>query len=119
MEEARAYLQELESLTTEIKSLRGRLKELTQRENVLKENLQTYCRETGKPGVKYNNTVVMLETRQVRSRKKRAEQREAQTHVLQQRGVNVDDTLLNALEEARRGEAVETERLKVQRKTKR
>jgi len=119
MEEARAYLRELEAIQVETERLKKELKSLTQRETVLKENLQTYCRETNKPGVRYNNTVVMLETRPSRTRKKKAEQRESQAEVLRSRGINVDDTLLNALEEARRGEAVEVQRLKVQRKTTR
>lgn len=126
MEEARAHLQELESLhsekdslQTELKRIKIRLKALGDREAVLEENLQTYCRETGKPGVRYNNTIVMLETKTVRARKKKAQQRADQAEVLRSRGINPDDTLLNALEEARRGEAVETQRLKVQRKSAR
>ena len=119
MEEARAHLRELEAVHIEIARMKKELKALTQRETVLKENLQTYCRETGKPGVRYNDTVVMLETRPSRTRKKKAEQRAAEAEVLRSRGINVDDSLLAALEEARRGEAVEVERLKVQRKSTR
>lgn len=119
MEEARSYLQELEGVRTEMDSLKKRLKQLAKRDEILCKNLQDYCRATHKPGVKYNNTVVMLENRTVRTRKKKAEQRAAQIEVLRSRGVNPDNGLLAALEEARRGTAVETQRLKVQRKTTR
>jgi hypothetical protein len=119
MEEARSYLRELEGLNIEIDRVKSDLKRLTQREAVLKENLKNYCREAKKPGVKYNNTVVMLETKPGRSRKKKAEQRASQAEVLRSRGINVDDSLLTALEEARRGEAIEVQRLKVQRKSTR
>ena len=119
MEEARAQLRELEGIQIETDSLKKRLKTLSNREKVLRGQLEQYCIETRKPGVRYNNTVVMLETREVRARKKKAEQRASQVQVLRARGINADDSLINALEEARRGEAVETQRLRVQRKTTR
>lgn len=108
-------LNELKDLEFEIKNLSARLKTLRGMVKQKNEVVQNYLREKDQPGLKYQGKAYLLGQTTKRIPKKKTEREADSLRVLQEAGVSNPEKILAELLEARKGNAQETEKLKIQK----
>jgi hypothetical protein len=104
-------VEELERIRLELKALKSKKKTLSDREKEVLEEIRQYLVSKGQPGVKHNGIVIKLDKVEKRQGTKEEKEREAKL-VLERYGItsNVENVLEEILE-ARRGQAVEKDKL--------
>ena len=110
---------ELNTLIVEIKRVSAQLKQLKLRKKIVEERVTIFLKEKEQPGVKYQGVAIKLEQKEKRSYKKESHKKEDAIEVLRKHGVRHPEEALEDLMEARRGEKVEIENLKLHKITKR
>lgn len=99
----KAYVQELDSIQYELKTMAARRKKLKEREKKLMEDIKDFLREKDQVGVKHHGTAIILEEKQVRAKKKAKERDQDAIDILEQYGIDNPDKVLAELLEARKG----------------
>jgi hypothetical protein len=103
---------ELNSIKSELKSLRQRGTVLRKRAKVIEEEIDKYLDSKDQPGLKYKGTAIIRETAIKRRTKKKADARADAIYVLERRGVESPDKIFDEMMEARRGSPTEQTKLK-------
>lgn len=103
---------ELNSIKSELKSLRQRGTALRKRVKVIEDEIDEYLDSKDQPGLKYKGTAIIRETSTKRRTKKKADARADAIYVLERRGVESPEKLLDEIMEARRGSPTEQRKLK-------
>jgi len=104
--EIRSTLEELKGIAQELFNLNKKVKELRARKKELEGNVVEYLTENNKPGLRLDNIVFLAHDKKARARKKKAEVAKDTVAVLQKHGLSGDpETILQELDEARKGEA--------------
>jgi len=104
--EIRSTLEELKGIAQELFNLNKKVKELRARKKELEGNVVEYLTENNKPGLRLDNIVFLAHDKKARARKKKTEVAKDTVAVLQKHGLSGDpETILQELDEARKGEA--------------
>ena len=108
-------VKELNDINMEIKRLNYRARQLRQRKKFLEENIAEFLKSKDQPGVKYHNTAIILENKEKRGYKKEKDKDVDALEVLRKHGIKYPEEVLGDLLEARKGEKIETSKLKIQK----
>lgn len=111
----KADVQELAQIRLEIKSLNERKKKLREREKIIENKISDYLRLKDQPGVKDRGTAVIMEEKEVRAPKKARDRDADALFILEKYGVTQTEKALEELLEARRGQIVNTQKLKIKK----
>ena len=103
---------ELNSIKSELKSLRQRGAALRKHAKVIEDEIEEYLDSKDQPGLKYKGTAIIRETATQRRTKKKADARADAIYVLERRGVESPEKLFDEIMEARRGSPTEQRKLK-------
>jgi hypothetical protein len=103
---------ELNSIKSELKSLRQRGTELRKRAKEIENDIDDYLDSKDQPGLKYKGTAIIRETAITRRIKKKADARSDAIYVLEQRGVESPEKVFDEMMDARRGSPTEKRKLK-------
>jgi len=105
-------LNELNSITFELKTLRSRSSQLRYRKKDLEEEIDDYLESKDQPGLKYKGMAIIREDVTKRKTKKKQEKIDASISVLESHGISDPAEVLEELMEARRGSPVHRKKLK-------
>jgi len=107
------YVTELKEINTEIKRLKGVSSELKKRAMKLEKDIISYLNEKNIPGVKDKDTAIIIENKKKRipGGKKNAEQESIK--ILESHGILNAKNVLNEILEARKGNNIEMQKVKV------
>jgi hypothetical protein len=113
MSAIQSYVQELKEINVEIKRLKGRTSELKKKAAQLEKNIISYLNEKDIPGVKDRDVAIIIENKKKRINvsKKNAEQESIR--ILEANGISNAKNVLNEILEARRGNNIELQKVKV------
>lgn len=106
---------ELNLINAEIKRLSTHLRELRKSAKEANSRIAKYLEEKEQPGVKYKGNAVVLEHSTKRIGKKKKDQEEDALQVLRDNGVHNARDVLDQILEARRGETVDYNKIKIKR----
>lgn len=110
-----SYVNELESIKIELKSLNEKRRKLKTREHELENNIADFLKSKDQVGVKYQGSKIILEQKEKRVNKKNKDKDMDAINVLLNYGLNDPQKVLNEILEARKGEKVQTDKLKIQK----
>jgi hypothetical protein len=109
---------ELQSIKTEMKRLKSEIKTLREAEKKAEYKIREYLMEKGEPGFKLQGTAVILEEKEIRTKKNNKEKNEDALYILEKYGITENkEKILNELLEARKGDLQTTKKLKIQKFT--
>ena len=100
----RGYVNELEGIKREISMNLKRNRELRQRSNQLEKYIADYLKERNQPGVKLNETAVVVKEVTRRRQKNKSDFKESQLSVLAHHNIPNPELILEKLREAGLGE---------------
>ena len=103
---------ELNSIKNELKNLRQRGAVLRKRVKEIEGEIDEYLDMKDQPGLKYKGTAIIRETATTRRTKKKVDARTDAIYVLERRGVESPEKVLDEIMEARRGSPTEKRKLK-------
>jgi hypothetical protein len=103
---------ELQSIKLELKSLQARSSKLRKRMKQIEEDINDYLVSKDQPGLKYQGTAIIRETKEKRRVKKKNEQRSDVIYVLEKYGVHSPEKVFDEIMEAKRGSPTEHTKLK-------
>lgn len=103
---------ELNSIKSELKSLRARGASLRKRMKQIEEELNYYLESKDQPGLKYKGTAIIRETITKRLPKKKKDARADSIYVLEKHGIGSPERVFDELMDARRGSPTEHNKLK-------
>jgi hypothetical protein len=108
-------VKELNLLNTEIKRLSVNTKNLKNQAKEVEKRIISYLNSKEQHGVKYSGTAVIVENKLRRQGKKKTERENDAIRILTNNGVHNANSVLEELLEARRGDNVEHQRLKIKK----
>jgi len=111
----KSYVNELNQINAEIKHVSCHLRTLRKKSKEVEENIIIYLRQKDQPGLKYNGTAILVESKPKRTAKKRVEMEEDSLRVLEDRGIDDPQAVLKEIMEARRGCETEQDRIKIKK----
>jgi transposase len=109
------YLEELDAIKNELKSLTERRRKLNSRKIQIEEYIKDFLREKDQPGVKYNGIAYRLNEKEKRQPKKKHEQYTQSIDVLKKYGIQNSEKVLEELIEARRGYLIPSDKLEIKK----
>lgn len=111
----KADVQELEILRSEIKMLKRRIKTLRDKEKAAEKRIASFLKSREQPGVKFQGTAIILQEK-TKSLHKKPKDKDADTIlVLERLGISNPQEALKEIIAARKGDTVQSEKLKVQK----
>jgi hypothetical protein len=106
---------ELESIKAEIKSLNEKRKKLKEKEKIVEKRISEFLKAKEQPGVKHQGTAIILEEKELPAPKKAKERDNDAMSVLQKYGIKDTQKVLKEVMEARKGEIVTKETLRIKK----
>lgn len=106
---------ELKQINAEIKRLSARTRNLRSQAAEVEQRIINYLNEKEQPGLKYSGTAIVVESKPKRMAKKKTEREEDAIRILRDHGVHNANDVLEELLEARRGDPVEHQRIKIKK----
>lgn len=103
---------ELNSIHSELKSLRIRGATLRKRAKEIENEIDEYLKIKDQPGLKYKGTAIIRETETTRRIKKKNEQRVDAIDLLERYGIENPEKVFEELMESRRGSPTEKSKIK-------
>ena len=107
-------VQELKNINIEIQRHRKEMTKLRKRATEIEKNIIGYLNEKEQPGVKYQQTAIIIENKTKRIGKKQKEVDDDSIRILEQNGISNAKDVLNQLLESRRGDKVALQKVKMQ-----
>lgn len=111
----RADVNTLTALRAEMKNLRERMKGLRVKEAEVTARIAEYLKVKDTPGLKDNGVAIILEQKETTGRKKAKEGDNDVMSILERYGIRDTEKVLKEITEARKGEKVLKEKLKIQK----
>lgn len=111
----KADVAELETIRMELKLVAEKRKKLKQRELAIQTRIAEYLKSKDQPGVKHQGTAIILEEKEKHSHKKAKERDADAIQVLEKHGIQDAEKVLKEIMEARKGEPILKESLKIQK----
>jgi len=108
-------LNELAQINNEIKRLQGNIRTLRKRANELSESTINYLKEKDQPGVKYNGTAIIIETKSKRESKSNKDRENDALKILEEEGISNASKVLNDILEARKGNLTDIQKIKIKK----
>lgn len=109
------YVNEMNLINAEIKRVSAHLKNLRKKSKELEEYIVIFLKQKDQPGLKYDNTAIIVETKAKRTSKKKSEAEIDALRVLEENGVEDPRKVLQEIIEARKGYEVEQKKLKIKK----
>lgn len=109
-------LDELNNINLELQRLSGMIREYRKQKKSIEERVISFLKNQETHGVRYNDQAVLLENKNLRSKKKKAEKIDDLSQALRKHNIQLSETLLNDLLEAQRGNPIQNDCLKVVRR---
>lgn len=109
-----ANVQELKEINTEIKRLRGVASELKKRAEIIKKSIIEYLNEKEQPGLRDNNTALIIENKPKRLGKSKKDIEKDSLKILQENGISNAADVLKEILKARSGGEVQIQQIKIQ-----
>jgi hypothetical protein len=106
-------LDELNSLNIEINRLYQTIRDYRKQKKIIEDRIINFLKHQESQGVRYQDQAVLLESKDVRSKKKKSEKIDDIATVLQKYGIQKSEKLLNDILEAQRGQTNKNDILKV------
>ena len=106
---------ELNSIKSELKSLRQRGTVLRNRVKIIETEIDEYLESKDQPGLKYKGTAIIRETTTTRRIKKKVDARASAIDILERIGVDSPEKVFDELMDARRGSPTEQTKLKIKK----
>lgn len=106
---------ELEAIKAEIKNLNERKKKLKEKEKLVESKIRDFLKAKEQPGVKHQGTAIILEEKERPGPKKPKERDNDAMTVLQKYGIKDTQKVLKELMEARKGETILQQSLKIKK----
>ena len=102
---------EFREIREEMKKVRGHLRSLHKRANVIENHIKNFLNEKEQPGVKYQDCVVVLNQTNKHGSKPRSEKEKDCLTILESQGDRDASKVLSLIEEARKGPAISHQKL--------
>ena len=106
-------LDELNNINLEIGRLTHAIREFRKQKKVVEDRVISFLKNQETQGVRYNDKAVILESKNIRNKKKKKEKLDEITSVLNKYGIKGTDNLIEEIMEAQRGNVESNECLKV------
>ena len=103
---------ELNSIKSELKSLRERGAVLRKQVKIIEEEIDAYLDAKDQPGLKYKGTAIIREFATKRRVKKKADARADAIEILNRRGIRSPEKVFDEMMDARHGSPTEQKKLK-------
>ena len=107
-------VQELKNINTEIKRLQIETKKLKKRAQDIEKNILSYLNEKEQPGLKYQNTAIIIENKAKRIIRSKKDVDSNAIKILEENGVYNAREILNKIKESRKGDEVQMQKVKLQ-----
>ena len=104
---------ELRSINTEIKRLVKETTALRKRAKVIEQNIVNFLDQKDQPGVKFQDTAIVLETKQKYSYKGKKDKEEDSLRILEDHGIPNSKEVLDLLKRAGKGTEIESKKIKI------
>ena len=114
MSSIQGNVQELKEINVEIKRLQNETKQLKKRSQELEKFIISYLNEKEQPGLKYQNTAILIENKAKRVGKTKKDIESQAIRILQESGINNPREVLDKINESKRGEKIEMQKVKMQ-----
>jgi hypothetical protein len=108
-------IDELDRIKAEIARNNSQNRILRKRAGVLEEQITNYLQSKSQAGVKYNGRTIILETKERRGRKFKAQRQRDVVALLEQLGVDEPTEAYKQLLDAQKGEVMEHHKLKIKK----
>lgn len=106
---------ELYAINKELTSLSKKRKKLNERKKLVEERIKNFLREKEQPGLKHQGVAITLDEKPKRHAKKKNEQQRDALGVLERRGIDNAEEILEEILEARRGYLLPADKLLIKR----
>jgi hypothetical protein len=107
-------VQELKDINTEIKRLQIESKRLKKRAQDIEKNILSYLNEKEQPGLKYQNTAIIIENKAKRVGRSKKDNDSNAIKILEENGVYNAREILNKIKESGKGEQIQMQKVKLQ-----
>ena len=114
----KADVRELQSIRLELRRLTQERKELKEKEAKVEARIRDFLKAKDQPGLRDGDFSLIIEEKEVAGPKRPKERQEDSIAVLERYGVHSPEKLLEELMQARKGEVVVKEKLKVSKPRK-
>tara|TARA_B110000211_G_C13998919_1_gene517517 strand:+ start:396 stop:752 length:357 start_codon:yes stop_codon:yes gene_type:complete len=104
---------ELKEINKEIKRLNDRKRILNKRVKVVEQKIIKFLESKEQPGVKYQGTAVLLESKNSTKTKKTKDRENDSISVLQKYGISNPEKVLKELLSVRKGEIIEKKKIRI------
>ena len=104
---------EIKAIRLELQTLNERRKNLKNREKQLENEIKNYLKEREQPGIKHQETVIVLEEKECNAAKKAKDKEHDALEILQKYGIRDPNMVLKELNAGRKGPKVLKEKLKI------
>jgi len=111
----KASIDELERIKAEIARNNAQNRALRKRANTLEAQISSYLQSKSQAGVKYNGRTIVLERKELRGRKGKADKERDTLALLRNLGVSDPEEAYSQLLDVQRGEAVEHSKLRIKK----
>jgi hypothetical protein len=106
---------ELNLINAEIKQLSNRTRSLRKKAKEVEARILNYLQEKEQPGVKYNGTAVIIENKTKRASKKSKDREVDALQVLKDNGIQNARDVLDQIIEARKGESIPNQKIRIKK----
>ena len=86
-EQVAGWVRELRDITAELRLINARAKEFRQRKVQLEALIMDYLKKNNQPGIKCNETIILLDEKNATARKKAKEKEQSAVDVLRKNGI--------------------------------
>lgn len=107
-------VKELKDINTEIKRLQIETKKLKKRAQDIEKNILSYLNEKEQPGLKYQNTAIIIENKAKRVSKSKKDSDSNAIRILEENGVHNAGEIMRKIAESRKGEQIQMQKVKLQ-----
>jgi len=107
-------VKELKDINTEIKRLQIETKKLKKRAQDIEKNILSYLNEKEQPGLKYQNTAIIIENKAKRITRTKKDVDGNAIRILEEVGIPNAREILNKITESRKGEQIQMQKVKLQ-----
>jgi len=107
-------VKELKDINTEIKRLQIETKRLKKRAQDIEKNILSYLNEKEQPGLKYQNTAIIIENKAKRVGRSKKDADSNAIRILEESGVHNAREIFNKIKESGKGEQVQMQKVKLQ-----
>lgn len=111
----KADINELNQVNAEIKRLGDLGRTLKKQAKVIESRILEYLQSKEQPGVKFNDTAIIVENKVKRGSKKTAERENDAIRILEDNGIDNAKQVLNQILEARKGDEEEIKKIKIKK----